>query len=56
MSLLKRLEKLEAQVKPKTIVRFTMDEDEIDESIPGVIWVFFAIEESTKGIVNIQPR
>jgi len=54
MSLLKRLEKLEAQIKPKTIVRFTMDEDEIDESIPGVIWVFFAIKAPTKGVTDIQ--
>jgi len=49
-----RLEALEAKAIPKTEVRFTMNENEIDESIPGVIWVFFAIEEPTNNPIRVQ--
>ena len=55
MNRLARIEKLEQQIRPATTIRFTMDEREIDETIPGVIWVLFAIEASQAGIVSIQP-
>lgn len=46
MSLEERIRKLEEKLKPKpkVVVRFTTNKDEVDETMEAVLWVYFDLE------------